>query len=457
MAKLLPLEVLPQCLVGKVVLAHGCFDFLHPGHIEHLEQAKAMGDILVVTITADEFVNKGPGRPLFPQGDRIRQLAALECVDFVAVVEAPTALPALEIIKPAVYVKGPDYKDKADSSSWAEERAAVRKYGGQVRFTSGKTYSSSVLIARHFPRLPEEATEFVGKIKKDIGLAGVFSWLDRASKIRVAVLGEAIVDHYVFVSPEGKSRKDSIVCFKRVREESYAGGASAVWAHVTAVAPNAKEFLQMPPVVKTRYVLEPYMTKLFQVATVPELHKKGEYGLSGFDMALVADYGHGMFPDGDICRIVSPIPFLALCVQTNSLNYGFNLLTKWSRADYVVADEDEVRLACHDNSAPVAELAGKLRSKLGAMGIAVTQGHKGALVLSEAGQVKVPSLTDKVVDRLGAGDAFLGVTAPLACVGAPPGVLALVGSVAAAIEVGILGNKPVSGMALKRWLEALLK
>ena len=88
----------------RVVLAHGTFDLLHLGHVRYLEEARRQGDVLVVTVTADQFVNKGPGRPVFLAELRAEMLAALSCVEIVAVNQAPTAVNVIECLKPDVYV-----------------------------------------------------------------------------------------------------------------------------------------------------------------------------------------------------------------------------------------------------------------------------------------------------------------------------------------------------------------
>ena len=94
----------------KIVLCHGVFDLLHVGHINHFQEAKNYGDILVVTITSDKFVNKGPNRPAFDEQNRLKAIAALNCVDYVALNKFPTAIPVIKELKPNVYCKGPDYK-----------------------------------------------------------------------------------------------------------------------------------------------------------------------------------------------------------------------------------------------------------------------------------------------------------------------------------------------------------
>src|SRR3989338_5433489 len=93
----------------KIVQCHGVFDLLHPGHIRHFEAAKREGDMLIVTLTKDKYVNKGPGRPVFNQRLRAESIAALECVDYVAINDWPTATNAIKKLKPHIYAKGSDY------------------------------------------------------------------------------------------------------------------------------------------------------------------------------------------------------------------------------------------------------------------------------------------------------------------------------------------------------------
>ena len=97
---------------GKTVMhCHGCFDLLHIGHIKHFEAAKAGGDVLIVTLTPDHLVNKGPGRPAFNEQMRMEALASLEVVDYVALNKWATSIETLELLKPSFYVKGSEYKD----------------------------------------------------------------------------------------------------------------------------------------------------------------------------------------------------------------------------------------------------------------------------------------------------------------------------------------------------------
>lgn len=126
-----------------IVHCHGCFDFLHIGHMRHLQAAKEMGDKLVVTVTSDRFVNKGEFRPIFKDVERMEMISALSFVDYVAINDAATPLPAIHVLKPNLYVKGQDYADIEGI-----EFEAVRSYGGKVVFTDTIKYSTTQLVER---------------------------------------------------------------------------------------------------------------------------------------------------------------------------------------------------------------------------------------------------------------------------------------------------------------------
>ncbi len=136
----------------KVVQCHGVFDLLHPGHIRHLAEAKSLGDVLVVTLTKDQYVNKGPGRPAFSDPLRAESLAALADVDYVAVNETPTAVEAIRLLKPTFYVKGADYEERSGDITQGilAEEQAVKESGGQIHFTHDITFSSTKILNSTF-------------------------------------------------------------------------------------------------------------------------------------------------------------------------------------------------------------------------------------------------------------------------------------------------------------------
>lgn len=135
----------------KIVHCHGCFDLMHPGHIKYFQAAKRMGDILVVTVTPDVYVDKGPGRPVFSESLRAESIAALECVDYVAVNKWPTAEGTLRLLRPDYYVKGQEFENLEDKTGKIrKEYEVVREIGAEMRFTHEVVFSSTTLLACHF-------------------------------------------------------------------------------------------------------------------------------------------------------------------------------------------------------------------------------------------------------------------------------------------------------------------
>lgn len=139
---------------GKIVVhCHGCFDLMHPGHIKYFQAAKKMGDILLVTITPDRFVDKGPGRPVYDQQLRAESIAALNCVDYVAINEWLTAEEALRLIRPDVYVKGQEFEKLEDKTGKIQREAiVVKEIGAKLCFTHEIVFSSTQLINQHIKK-----------------------------------------------------------------------------------------------------------------------------------------------------------------------------------------------------------------------------------------------------------------------------------------------------------------
>ena len=138
----------------KTSLVHGVFDILHIGHKRYFEEAKALADILIVSITTDKFVNKGPSRPIFNNNLRAEMLASLECIDYVVMSENETAVNIINQIKPNFYIKGNDYKNlKKDlSKNIYKEKKAVEKNSGKLVFTDNIQFSSSNIINNFYKK-----------------------------------------------------------------------------------------------------------------------------------------------------------------------------------------------------------------------------------------------------------------------------------------------------------------
>ena len=222
---------------GKViVLCHGMFDLIHLGHVRHLQKAKNEGDLLIVTVTADQFSRKGPGRPVFSDRLRAEALAALSCVDYVAINHADTAEPVIREIKPNIYAKGNDYRDSANDLSGKihDEQKAIEEEGGRIIFTDEITFSSSNILNRHFSIFPEETNRYLQGLREEIKFEDIATQIGNLEDLRVLIIGEAIIDRYTFVSPLGQSGKSSALSVRYNYSEDYAGGALAVANHVAA-------------------------------------------------------------------------------------------------------------------------------------------------------------------------------------------------------------------------------
>ncbi len=485
---------------GKTIaLCHGVFDLLHPGHVRHLEAAAREADVLVITITADSFVNKGPGRPVFPDQLRAEVLAAFQCVGLVAIHHAPTAVEAIHAVRPHVYVKGSDYKDVSQdlTGKIADETVAVQSHGGRVVYTDDIVFSSSSLVNEYFFPYPDSAAEFLRQLRESARFEALQQGLESARSARVLVIGDAIIDEYHYCTPLGKSPKGDVINTRHLSAEMFAGGVLATANHladfcervdlVTCLGdqdsredfirahlkPNVHpKFFQtrgLPTVVKRRFVEPGYMRKLFEVsffgddglrhAGNPSLTRHLAQIAGEYDVVLAADFGHGVMDRSAIEAVCQHAQFLAVNAQTNSANIGFNLVTKYPRADYICVDELEARLASQDQRSQLETIIVQLATQLGARGMAITHGHHGCLIYSEHDGVhRIPALTNKVVDTVGAGDAFLALSTLCMAVGLPVALAGLVGNAAGAMHVGSVCNRQsIEKIALLKFLATLFK
>ena len=124
---------------------------MHPGHIKYFQASKEMGDILVVTVTPDIYVDKGPNRPVFNQSLRVESIAALECVDYAAINKWPTAEETLRLLRPDIYVKGQEFEKLEDKTGKIQkEHKVLEEIGAEMRFTQEIVFSSTELLNKHF-------------------------------------------------------------------------------------------------------------------------------------------------------------------------------------------------------------------------------------------------------------------------------------------------------------------
>jgi rfaE bifunctional protein nucleotidyltransferase chain/domain len=485
----------------EVVLCHGVFDLLHLGHIRHLDEARREGDMLIVTVTADAFVNKGPGRPVFNEMMRAEMLSALATVDWVGVNGAPTAEPVLEAIRPSVYVKGSEYEDPSDdvSGKIVDERTAVERHGGRVFFTNDVTFSSSSLINRHLNVYDPPLNDLLTRMREAGGLEHMLDLVERTSEMRVLLVGDTILDEYTYVAGLGKPSKENIVATQFLNREVFAGGVLAAANHVAsfcrsvdvittlgegdiegeaiinrALKPNvnvhAIRLAGRPMTRKTRFVDPGYYRKLFEVydmddspldaAERQEINALVARRASEADLVVVTDFGHGLIDGSTVDTLCRESRFLAVNTQANAGNYGYNLISRYPRADFVCLDAPEARLAVADKFSDIElVLTHSLPDTIACERFIVTHGKNGCYGYTPREGVKrVPAFTKTVVDTIGAGDAFFAVAAPLAAAGGSIEHVAFLGNAAGAIKVGVVGHREsVEKVKLIKFITALLK
>src|SRR3972149_444954 len=219
----------------KIVHCHGVFDLLHPGHIKHFESAKKLGDILIVTITEDKYVNKGPDRPIFNEILRAETLSAIQIINFVAINNSPLANNAIEVIKPNFYVKGPDYKKEKDdiTGGITQERKMVEQYGGKLVIKEDIQIRSTKNKNRPFEKASDELKKFLKQTREKTSFVKIKENFETISKMKVLVIGDIILDEYIFVEPLGKASKSATITAKKMSGELYAGGVLAVANHIS--------------------------------------------------------------------------------------------------------------------------------------------------------------------------------------------------------------------------------
>jgi len=503
--KILPLDALAEKLAqlrttgNKIVLCHGVFDLLHIGHIRHFEEARKFGDALVVTLTPDRFVNKGPHRPAFSEALRAEMVAALGTVDYVAVNWWPTAVETVRLLRPDVYCKGSEYRqNQVDAASnMLPEIAAAQEVGARVEFTDGIVFSSSQLLNRHFSPFPPETDAWLEAFRKEHSADEIIKCLDKVRDLSVLVVGEAIIDEYVFCDAIGKSTKDPMLACQYITTEAFVGGSLAIANHLAgfcddvslitclgeterregfvreALLPNVRLIFVTkqgsPTIHKRRFVDQYSQNKLLELYIMEDspLSPSDERTLLGaveaplmdHDVVIVADYGHGMLTPSVIVSLSDRARFLAVNTQSNAGNRGFNSISKYRRADYVCLAQHEVAIETRMREGDVRELLMEVVQRIDCKRFTVTLGKRGSLHYApESGFTEVPAFATQVADRVGAGDAVFALTSLLVNQGAPWDVVGFVGNVAGAHMVAELGNRvPVSKVPLAKHIISLMK
>ena len=484
--KIISIDDLKQKLKKQnktISLVHGVFDVFHIGHKRHFEIAKSLSDILVVSLTIDKFVNKGPSRPIFNQNLRSELVSSLEVVDFVVFSNHENAVNIINQIKPKYYVKGQDYKDfkKDVTKNIYLEKKAVEKNNGKIFFTEDIQFSSSNLINNYIKSDLSLVELNKYKLNKSSFKESCINQLKKISSLNIAIIGEIIFDEYIFSEEMEKPSKENIHAVKYKDKEIYLGGAAAIARNLSEFCKSIdlysagnfdKEYIKIlssikndknikinitdkkfQSIKKTR-VLNHLNRKLFEI-----YYKNGDTHLNddkkllkiinqkfkSYDVVIIADFGHGFFNKKIYETIKKNSKFLTINTQTNSDNRGFNLITKYNKANFICLDQPELRLALSDKKSSMEVLTTKLKNKINFKTLVITLGEKGVFVRNNQKNTnfktfRLNAFELNPTDTIGAGDAVFGVTSLLSSTNADTRVIGFIGNIFGALAAKILGH-----------------
>lgn len=483
----------------KIVLCHGVFDLVHIGHIKHFESAKKNGDILVVTITADEYVDKGPNRPHFNTLLRAEALAAIEMIDYISVSYSSTAVNVIKKIMPDIYFKGIEYKnDKSDITGMIKhEKKVIKSVGGQIRYSNDQTFSSSTLINKYGDLFNRNQKIFMSKIKKNFSFEKIKKTLKNFEDIKVLVIGETIIDEYIFCEALGKSGKEPVLVFKDFGSEKYLGGVIAIARHLSSfcrdisvlslvgekrefegfIKKNVEKNIKLnlinkknsPTITKKRFVDKIDNKKIFGIYSLNDEGLKSEEEkkitqkfkslYNKYDLIIVADYGHGMITPKIAKFISNKKKFLSLNAQINSTNIGLHNINKYKKIDNLVINASELRYEMNQREGDIFNLAKKFKKQINSKSLTVTQGKLGAFMINKKNKlIKCPAFTHDPIDKIGAGDSLLSLLSLCQFKKLDSELSLFLSSIAAAKSADTIGNKtPINKLNILKTILHLLK
>ena len=475
-----------------VIMCHGAFDLVHPGHVRHLMYAKSKADLLVASITSDTHISKANFRPFVPQELRAMNLAALEVVDYVIIDDNPTPIESIRALQPDYFAKGYEYHKGGLHPKTREELQALEVYGGELIFTPGDVvYSSSAVIEQSPPNLSGEKLitlmESEGVTFDDLRKA-----LEAFNGVRVHVIGDTIVDSYTYCTLIGGMAKTPTFSVKHERQLDFSGGAAVVAKHIRAAGATVTfstvlgedawaEFVlndlrscgischpvidhTRPTTQKNVFIAGNYrMLKVDRLDNRPISEKiveqlKESLVSSRVDAHVFSDFRHGIFSPSTIPQLAADLPAEAFRAADSQVANRWGNILDFQGFDLITPNEREVRFALGDQDSVVRPLALELYKQARCKTLIMKLGDRGVITYRAPSHdvrsfFTVDSFAQNVVDPVGAGDALLAY-ATLAMVATQSNVIAsILGSMAAAVACEHEGNNPVVPEALLKKLQ----
>jgi rfaE bifunctional protein kinase chain/domain len=472
----------------SVVFVSGNFNILHPGHFRLLRFAKECGMKLIVGVYSDKHPN---ANAILPEKLRLDALQSNNLVDECFLIEDPV-IDVIKRIKPNIVVKGKEYELQIN-----EELEALSTYGGRLVFSSGDVFSSSELINNELKGI-EESIKFTSQLNQYLFRHGLSSdelkrILDSMNNLRILVLGDLIIDEYITCDPLGMSQEDPTIVVTPVDHRLYIGGAGIVAGHAAGLGGTvdfitvtgddltsefAKKSLEEMK-VRTHFFIDvnrPTTLKqrfrckgktLLRVSRLCQgsinstlqsfIYEKVMQLIDSIDLVIFSDFNYGCIPDDLLNKLVE------LCNKKNKLAVADSQcssqvgdISRFKNMYLLTPTEHEARISVRDNESGLVILAEKLRNKANAKNLLLKIGEEGVLVHAEAEKNnrwvtdRIPALNKFPKDVAGAGDSMLITVAMSLASGAKIWESAALGSIAAAVQVGRVGNIPLSVSELKK-------
>jgi bifunctional ADP-heptose synthase (sugar kinase/adenylyltransferase) len=455
----------------RVTLVHGTFADPARVDLALLRAIRASSDVVIATVPADDALSQ----PAAPLARRLETALAIDEIDFVTPVDWASAAMPIVVLQPDVYA----FSSTGDGDGPThEELDALAKTGTELYTLSRR--GDAVVEWRQRPEPgSRERTRFAAAFADRIGMADLFAGLDAIRRLKVAVVGETIVDEYAYCDAIGKSGKEPIIVNRFLGCDAQGGGVLAVANHLAdfcdeveivsalgsidrreafvrsalrpGVVPTFVTKTDAPTIVKRRYI-DAYsgakMMGVYHMDTAPLAGADEaaflaalERALERCDVVVVADYGHGLIGRRAVELLCGRSRFLAVNTQLNAANSGYHVLSKYPRADYVCLHEGELRMDARDLRADLPVLLETTATRMGARAIMATQGKQGTTLFTrDGGLFRCPALANVVVERIGAGDAVLALSSVAMAAGLPAELVGVLGNLAGAQMVAVMGN-----------------
>lgn len=464
----------------KTVFVSGHFNILHPGHLRLLRFAKECGDKLIVGVESDIIAGEAAH---IPEQMRLEGIESLTWID-EAFIMHDSITTIIDRIKPDLVVKGKEHE-----LHYNPEQTVIESYGGQLIFSSGEKLFSSVDLIRKefFSHSPGPISYPVKYFERhSIEKNRLSKILASFAELRVCVIGDLIVDEYITCQPLGMSQEDPTIVVSPIDSMKFVGGAGIVAAHAAGLGAKVsfisvtgndepRKFAQQqlenahvesvlfidetrPTTLKQRYRSKGKsllrVSYLHQDEISQSLQKKIldtiESKLSEIDLFVFSDFNYGCLPQLLVDQIIALLKTKKIILVADSQSSSqVGDIARFSGMHLITPTEHEARISTRDQESGLVILAEKLKKACNAKNILLKMGEEGLLVHAE--NVTNPNwLTDRVEalnntpkDVAGAGDSLLIAAAMTITVGGNIWEAAGIGSIAAAVQVGRVGNTPL--------------